>query len=53
MIAGSHNVRTGFYKKQLDKLPRHVARTYVIDGDTNVWYWIGSHEDYNDFIGGS
>jgi hypothetical protein len=26
---------------------------YVVDGATNVWYWIGSHEDYNDFIGGT
>jgi len=26
---------------------------YIVDGDTNVWYWIGTHEDYNDFIGGS
>jgi hypothetical protein len=25
---------------------------YVIDGDTNVWYWIGSHSDYNRFVGG-
>lgn len=24
---------------------------YVEDGDTNVWYWIGSHEDYNGFVG--
>ncbi len=24
---------------------------YVVDGDMNVWYWVGSHEDYNDFIG--
>lgn len=24
---------------------------YVVDGDTNVWYWIGSHSDYNNFIG--
>ncbi len=24
---------------------------YVVDGDTNVWYWIGSHEDYNIFTG--
>jgi hypothetical protein len=24
---------------------------YVVDGDTNVWYWIGSHEDYNNFTG--
>jgi hypothetical protein len=26
---------------------------YVVDGDVNVWYWVGSHEDYNDFIGGT
>ena len=24
---------------------------YIVDGDTNVWYWIGSHEDYNSFCG--
>ncbi len=24
---------------------------YVTDGPTNVWYWIGSHEDYNNFVG--
>ena len=24
---------------------------YVVDGDTNVWYWIGSHEDYNNYTG--
>jgi len=24
---------------------------YVVDGDTNVWYWIGTHEDYNNFTG--
>ena len=24
---------------------------YVTDGPTHVWYWIGSHEDYNNFIG--
>jgi hypothetical protein len=24
---------------------------YVVDDDTNVWYWIGSHTDYNNFIG--
>jgi hypothetical protein len=24
---------------------------YTKDGDTNVWYWIGSHSDYNAFIG--
>ncbi len=24
---------------------------YVVDGDANVWYWIGSHADYNVFTG--
>ena len=24
---------------------------YVADGNINVWYWIGSHEDYNNFTG--
>ena len=24
---------------------------YVTEGPTNVWYWIGSHEDYNNFVG--
>lgn len=24
---------------------------YVEDGNDNVWYWIGSHSDYNTFTG--
>lgn len=24
---------------------------YFVDGDTNVWYWIGTHNDYNIFVG--
>lgn len=24
---------------------------FVVDGDVNVWYWIGSHESYNNFLG--
>jgi hypothetical protein len=24
---------------------------YTVDGDTNVWYWVGSHNDYENFIG--
>jgi hypothetical protein len=24
---------------------------YVVDGDTNVWYWIGSHADYDSLTG--
>jgi hypothetical protein len=25
---------------------------YVVDGETNVWYWIGSHANYDTFTGG-
>jgi hypothetical protein len=24
---------------------------YTRDGETNVWYWIGTHNDYNNFTG--
>jgi hypothetical protein len=24
---------------------------YVPDGNDNVWYWIGTHQDYNTLIG--
>lgn len=24
---------------------------FVRDGDTNVWYWIGTHKDYDIFTG--
>lgn len=24
---------------------------YAVDGTVNVWYWIGSHNDYENFIG--
>jgi hypothetical protein len=30
---------------------RRYRAIYVVDGPTNVWYWIGSHEDYNNFVG--
>ena len=32
-------------------ITRRYRAIYVVDGDTNVWYWIGSHEDYNVFTG--
>ena len=34
-------------------ITRRYRAIYVYDGqtDTNVWYWIGSHEDYNNFVG--
>jgi hypothetical protein len=30
---------------------RRYRAIYVPDGNDNVWYWIGSHEDYNNFTG--
>ena len=24
---------------------------YVPEGEVNLWYWIGIHEDYNNFVG--
>jgi hypothetical protein len=24
---------------------------YFVDGDTNVWYWIGTHTEFDDFFG--
>ncbi|MGD9648538.1 MAG: hypothetical protein AB7U73_22700 [Pirellulales bacterium] len=32
-------------------ITRRYRAIYVVDGSTNVWYWIGSHEDYNNFVG--
>ena len=25
---------------------------YIVDGDANVWYWVGTHADYDRFTGG-
>lgn len=30
---------------------RRYRAIYVEDDGDNVWYWIGSHEDYNNFVG--
>lgn len=30
----------------------HYRALYVVEGDTNVWYWVGSHSDYNIYCGG-
>lgn len=32
-------------------ITRRYRAICTVDGDTNVWYWIGSHEDYNNFTG--
>jgi hypothetical protein len=29
----------------------HYRAIFFIDGDANVWYWIGSHNDYDQFTG--
>ena len=57
---------TSLHRKELKKTHRGQHREgsisvritlryraiYAVDGDTNVWYWIGSHGDYNRFNGG-
>lgn len=32
-------------------ITRCYRAIYVVDGPTNVWYWVGSHSDYNNFTG--
>jgi len=32
---------------------REYRAIFVVDGETNVWYWVGSHSDYNTFTGKS
>ena len=45
---GQH--RCGSFKVSITQRYRAI---YVVDepSNTNVWYWIGSHEDYNSFTG--
>jgi hypothetical protein len=38
---GSHSVR----------ISARYRAIYFVDGDVNVWCWIGSHSDYNRFTG--
>ncbi len=33
------------------QITRRYRAIYVPVGKVNVWYWIGSHEDYNNFVG--
>lgn len=30
---------------------KRIRAIFAIDGDTNVWYWIGTHESYNTYTG--
>ena len=32
-------------------ITRRYRAIFVPDGNTNVWYWIGSHQDYNNLVG--
>jgi len=32
-------------------LNRQYRAIYVLDGDVAVWYWVGSHADYDRLIG--
>lgn len=41
--------RAGSFSVTVTKQYRAI---YVVDGDANVWYWIGSHNDYDNFTGG-
>lgn len=43
---GSH--RTGSYSVSINMQYRAI---YTRDGDTNVWYWVGTHADYDRFTG--
>jgi len=40
--------RDGSISVRVTKMYRAI---YIVEGDDNVWYWIGSHEDYNNFTG--
>jgi hypothetical protein len=44
---GQH--RSGSFSVSINLRYRAI---YVRDGDTDVWYWVGSHSDYNAFTGG-
>ena len=47
------DISRGRHKKgsRAVSITQRYRAIYVVDGDTNVWYWIGSHEDYNIFTG--
>lgn len=45
-IKGSH--KDGSFAVSITMRYRAI---YFVDGDVNVWYWVGSHADYNRFTG--
>jgi hypothetical protein len=40
--------RTGSFSVSITMKYRAI---YAVDGTVNAWYWIGSHNDYENFIG--
>lgn len=55
-ILGNHaltDTKKGRHRKgsKAVSITRRYRAIYVVDGPTNIWYWIGSHEDYNNFVG--
>jgi hypothetical protein len=32
-------------------ITRRYRAIYVVDGGVNIWYWIGSHADYDNYTG--
>lgn len=47
-LADSENLRTNSYSASITMKYRAVC---TIDGDTRVWYWVGSHADYDRLVG--
>ena len=47
------NTRAGRHRagSRSVSITRGYRAIYKVDGDTNVWYWIGSHNDYENFTG--
>lgn len=43
---GQH--RNGSFSVSINMQYRAI---YVVDGDVNVWYWVGTHAQYNHFTG--
>jgi hypothetical protein len=40
--------RTGSISVRISQKYRAI---YVVEGDTAIWYWCGSHNDYENFTG--
>jgi mRNA-degrading endonuclease RelE of RelBE toxin-antitoxin system len=40
--------RSGSWSVRITQKYRAI---YAVDGNTNVWYWVGSHNDYENFTG--